>query len=132
VSTPDGQKRRFCPFGVSDTLFLSSSSAQQLVYFDHLPTISQHRITSFFVFPLSQSKLSSPYVAKRALTLFLFFQLDYEVFVRCDVNRLLVVINDKARFRTIWFLYMSDLCEIYGNGAGVSCFTKIGSNISCF
>ncbi len=50
---------------------LSSSSAQRLVNFAHLPTISQHRFTSFIVgYPLSQSMRSSLYVAKRAHTLF--------------------------------------------------------------
>ena len=53
--------------------FLSSSSIQRLVNFTHLPTISQHRLSSFIVFPLSQSMRSSLYVAKRMLSHFSLF-----------------------------------------------------------
>ena len=48
----------------------SSFSAQHQMYFSNLPTISQHRITTFFVFPISQSAASSPYGAKRGASAF--------------------------------------------------------------
>ena len=49
-----------------------SRSAQRLVDFALLPTISNIGSLSLSVFPLSQSKRSSLYAAKRTLALFLF------------------------------------------------------------